>query len=301
MRTYWTRAVSLSLSAAVAGSLALWPLHSAAAGTRRGAHPRTRTHRRPPSGGVPRRARLIWTDEFRGRAGASPKSARWQVIYGGNGFGNNELQYYTRRSSNLALDGRGRLVITALRGLYRGRDGVTRSYTAGAIQTKGRFNVMYGKLEARIQIPQGKGLWPAFWAVGGNVNRVGWPRSGEIDMMENVGNPFTIYGSIHGPQRGRPNGYGISARKRASRSLARAFHVYGVTWTPNKLVFTLDGHPYATDTRATLGGGQRWVFNHPFFLILNLAVGGNWPGAPDASTSFPARMLVDWVRVYSLR
>jgi beta-glucanase (GH16 family) len=295
-----TRAFLLAL----VGVLTTSAFNMASASTRHGVHPRKKAHRprhrsgawRPAYAFVPR---LTWGDEFGGRAGTAPNSSRWQVIYGGGGFGNRELQYYTRRSSNIALDGRGHLVITALRGRYRGRDGVTRSYTSAAIQTKGRFNVMYGRLEARIEIPQGKGLWPAFWAVGGNVNNVGWPRSGEIDMMENVGNdPFTIYGSIHGPERGRPNGYAISARKRTSRSLAGGFHVYGITWSPNKLVFTLDGHRYATDTRSTLAGGQQWAFNHPFFLILNLAVGGRWPGSPDASTPFPAKMLVDWVRVY---
>jgi beta-glucanase (GH16 family) len=224
------------------------------------------------------------------------------VIRGGGGFGNRELQYYTGRSSNIALDGAGHLVITALRARYTGHDLVTCDYTAAAIQTKGLFQVMYGRLEARIEIPQGRGLWPAFWAVGGDVDSVGWPRSGEIDMMENLGNdPFTIYGSIHGPQPGLANGYGISARKRSTESLSSGFHVYGVTWSPDKLVFTLDGVPYATDTPSTLSHGHQWVFNHPFFLILNLAVGGNWPGPPDASTPFPARMLVDWVRVYSLR
>jgi beta-glucanase (GH16 family) len=274
-----TGAFSLAIIAAVS-LLTGWPLGSA-------------------QGSPHHRARLIWHDEFNGPAGAPPDPGKWQVIRGGGGFGNEELQYYTRRSSNIALDGAGHLVITALRGHYTGNDGVARDYTAAAIQTKGRFQVMYGRLEARIEIPAGRGLWPAFWAVGSDVDTVGWPRSGEIDMMENVGNdPFTIYGSIHGPQRGVPNGYAISAKRRSPRPLAGGFHVYGVDWSPDKLVFTLDGVPYATDTPSSLSPGQQWVFNKPFFLIVNLAVGGSEPGPPDAATRFPARMLIDWVRVY---
>ena len=154
---------------------------------------------------------------------------------------------------------RATLVITALSGSYTGSDGVTRNYTSGAIQTKGLFQARYGthgrcggaacRLEARIEIPQGQGLWPAFWAVGSDTDSVGWPQCGEIDMMENLGNdPFTIYGSIHGPQSGVANGYGITTAKHRRVSLAGEFHVYGVTWSPNKLVFTLDGVAYATYT-----------------------------------------------------
>jgi beta-glucanase (GH16 family) len=283
-----------------------WALRSALAGARRSGLQRTRharhhgqqAHRRPAGRGG-HNARLIWDDEFNGTAGARPDAGKWQVIRGGGGFGNRELQYYTGRSTNIALDGAGHLVVTALRERYAGRDGVTRNYTSAAIQTKGRFRVMYGRLEARIEIPEGRGLWPAFWAVGNDVDSVGWPRSGEIDMMENLGNdPFTIYGSIHGPQPGLTNGYAIVTSKHSSRSLAGRFHVYGVAWSPDKLVFTLDGVPYATDTAATLSHGQQWEFNKPFFLIVNLAVGGSWPGAPDASTPFPSKMLVDCVRVY---
>ena len=244
-------------------------------------------------------AGVIWHDEFDGPAGALPDARKWGVIRGGGGFGNNELQYYTPRTSNIALDGAGHLVITALRGQFTGSDGVTRNYTSAAIQTKGRFDVKYGRLEARIKIPDGRGLWPAFWAVGSDVDSVGWPRSGEIDMMENVGNdPFTIFGSIHGPQAGLADGYAITTNRHSSRSLAAGFHVYGVTWSYDKLVYTLDGVPYATYTPSTLSGGQAWVFNKPFFLIVNLAVGGTSPGSPDAATRFPAKMLVDWVRVY---
>lgn len=242
--------------------------------------------------------RLVFDDEFNGPAGALPGSKEWQVISGGGGYGNNELQYYTRRSSNLELDGHGQLVITARRERYGNSD-----YTSGGIQTKGKFATTFGEIEARIEIPQGQGLWPAFWTVGSDVGQVGWPASGEIDVMENIGQqPHISAGSIHGPQAGVANGYHITTNARSRTSLAGHFHIYAVTWSPNKLVFTLDGHPYVTYTPSSLSAGQQWVFNSsPQFLILNLAVGGTTAGRPNASTPFPARMLVDWVRVYSLR
>jgi beta-glucanase (GH16 family) len=119
-------------------------------------------------------------------------------------------------------------------------------------------------------------------------------------MMENIGSdPSTIFGSIHGPQAGSPHGYGITAKAHSRVSLAAGFHVYGVQWSPTKIVFTLDGVPYVTRTPADLNSTQSWVFNKPFYLLLNVAVGGTWPGSPNASSQFPATMLVDWVRVYS--
>jgi beta-glucanase (GH16 family) len=252
------------------------------------------------AGTVARQPRPVWSDEFDGRAGALPNRDKWQIIYGGGGFGNEELQYYTDSRANVALSGRGALVITARRQRFTGTDGVTRLYTSAALQTKGLFQTRFGRVQARIKIPSGKGLWPAFWAIGSDIDRVGWPQSGEIDMMENLGNqPFTLLGSIHGPETGARRGYALTAARHTTRPLSAGYHVYGVDWSPNRLVFTLDGVPYATQTPATLPRGSRWVFNRPFFLILNLAVGGSWPGAPDGSTRLPARMLVDWVRVYT--
>jgi beta-glucanase (GH16 family) len=242
--------------------------------------------------------KLIWDDEFNGPAGSPPDPSKWRGVTGGDGWGNQELEYYTARPSNVSLDGAGHLAITARRETYTG-DGVTRVYTSARIQTKGLFQTTYGKLEARIKIPTGQGLWPAFWALGSDIDTAGWPGCGEIDVIENLGSdPFTIYGSIRGPQSGFANGYGITATARSAVSLAAGFHVFGVTWSPNKLVFTLDGVPYATRTPSSLSSGQQWVFTKPFYLLLNLAVGGTWPGSPNASTQLPATMLVDWVRVY---
>jgi beta-glucanase (GH16 family) len=253
-------------------------------------------HHRGPGRADP----LIWADEFRGQAGTSPDPAKWSFDTGGNGWGNEELEYYTARRSNAALDGHGDLVITARAETYTGNDHVSRSYTSARLKTAGRFATRYGRIEARIRLPEGRGLWPAFWALGSDIESVGWPASGEIDMMESLGDePFTLYGSIHGPQLGQPRGYALTAPMTSSSSLASNFHIYGVDWSPNAIVFTFDGKPYATRTPASLSAGQSWVFNKPFFLLLNLAVGGDWPGPPGPSTPFPAQMVVNWVRVYS--
>ena len=239
---------------------------------------------------------LVWHDEFNGHAGAPPDPAKWQAVTGGGGWGNHELEDYTSRASNVSLDGKGHLAITAQHGNYKDSSGVPSKYTSGRIQTKGLYESRYGQIEARIKLPAGQGLWPAFWALGDGA----WPAAGEIDLMENLGNdPFTIIGSIHGPEAGSRHGYAISAKDHSRVSLAAAFHVYGVEWSPTKIVFTLDGAPYATRTPSDLSSNESWVFNKPFYLLLNLAVGGTWPGSPNASSRFPATMLVDWVRVYS--
>ncbi len=242
---------------------------------------------------------LLWSDEFTGPADAPPDAKKWQIDMGGFGFGNNELEYYTARTRNVALDGQGHLAITALRETYSG-GGYTRNYTSGKIDGHGKYSTTYGSIQASIKLPAGQGLWPAFWALGTNIDQVGWPKSGEIDMMENLGQrPFTAYGSIHGPSTLKPYKFGLTTSVLAETSLSQGFHVYGVNRSPNLVQMTLDGVPYATYRPSSLARGRQWVFNKPFFLILNLAVGGNWPGAPNATTQFPATMLVDWVRVYS--
>lgn len=232
---------------------------------------------------------LVWDDEFSGTAGSRPSSARWEIETGPR---KGTLQQYTPNTGNVRLNGHGDLVITARRAASGG-------YTSGAIQTAGKFQTEYGRLEARIKLPSGPGLWPAFWAVGGDFNRVGWPRSGEIDVMENYGSdPYKITGSIHGPWN-RPDAYAIHSDKISPVALAGAFHVYGVIWGPNRITFTLDGTPYATVTPKSLSGSDQWVFNKPFYLILDLAVGGQYSGNPKL-TRFPESMVVDWVRVYRL-
>jgi beta-glucanase (GH16 family) len=241
-----------------------------------------------------------WSDEFSGPAEGAPDPTKWQNVVGSDGFGNEELEYYTDSRKNSSLDGNGDLVITARQEDMTNKwEGITRHYTSARLETRGLYGAKYGRMEARIKLPEGQGLWPAFWAVGADEPTVDWPDCGEIDMMEYLGNdPYTTYGSIHGPEVGQENGYGLTTPKKSKESLADDFHRYGVIWTPNKIQFTLDGNVYSTRTKSDLGPGQEWVFDKPFILRLNMGVGGDWPGAPDASTQFPARMLVDWVRVW---
>jgi beta-glucanase (GH16 family) len=235
---------------------------------------------------------LIWDDEFNGPAGAAPDPTKWQVITSPSGSYNNDLECYTNSPSNVELDGQGHLAITARQGSG------SCPYTSGRLQTNGLFATTYGTLEARIHLPAGQGLWPTFWALGSNRYSAGWPECGEIDAMENLGSdPFTNYGSIHGPQG--TLAYGYSTAYRSPVSLAKGFHTYAVTWTSTSISYSVDGVTYAKYTPATLSAGQSWVFNQPFYLLLNLAVGGDWAGPPNSSTHFPATMLVDWVRVYS--
>jgi len=242
--------------------------------------------------------KLIWSDEFNGPNGSGVDSSKWVVEVGGKGWGNEELEYYTSRRQNAYLHD-GNLVIEARRENYTGTDGVSRNYTSGRLKTAGKFSQAYGCFEARIKIPSGQGMWPAFWMLGDDIDQLGWPACGEIDIMENIGKePSTIHGSIHGP--GYIGGAGIEARYELQdrRHFADDFHVFAVEWEPNAIRFYVDDQLYVTRTRSDLRPGWKWVFDHPFFLLLNVAVGGDWPGNPDATTVFPQTMLVDYVRVY---
>lgn len=241
---------------------------------------------------------LTWSAEFNAPNGSPPDPTKWVVESGGNGWGNDELQYYTNRPKNVRLED-GNLVIEAVKEQFTGPDGVQRNYTSARIESKGRFSQRYGRFEARIRLPSGRGMWPAFSLLGDNFSTVGWPACGEIDIMENVGNePATIHGSLHGP------GYSGDKPLTATYKLLRGrfsdrFHVFAVEWEPRAVLFFVDEELYATQTPADIPPGKHWVFDHPFFIVLNLAVGGKMPGKPAASTIFPQRMLVDYVRVYS--
>jgi beta-glucanase (GH16 family) len=243
--------------------------------------------------------RLVWHDEFNGTAGALPNPARWQLVTGGNGWGNRELQYYTASPSNVFLDGAGHLAIAARKQVYS--DGTyTDNYTSGMVVTEGKFQVTYGRIEARIKLPAGAGLWPAFWIVGADSNQIPWPGGGELDVMETAGNDLhRNHAFLHGPASYNQYGYNLEAIAHSKQSLAAGFHLYAVDWSPGKLVMTLDGQPYGTYTARGLPQGATWVYNKPYYLTLNLAVGGAFPGPVAPSTHFPATMLVDWVRVYS--
>ena len=241
---------------------------------------------------------LTWSDEFNGADGSPPDRAKWIVESGGDGWGNNELQYYTRRRENVRQE-KGSLVIEAIKEKFIGPDGIERDYTSGRLKTEGRFSQRYGRVEARIRIPSGKGIWPAFWMLGEDFSTAGWPACGEIDIMENVGSePATIHGSIHGP--GYSSGNPLTAAFTLPKDrFSDGFHVFAVEWEPQAVRFLVDDQLYATKTSADVPAGKRWVHDHAFFVLLSLAVGGNFPGSPDDSTVFPQRMLVDYVRVYA--
>lgn len=240
--------------------------------------------------------KLTWSDEFNGEDGSSPDATKWAFDVGGEGWGNKELESYTARPVNVEQRG-GNLVVTARKEDYTGADGTARPYTSGRVR-RGLFAQDYGRFEARMKLPVGKGIWPAFWMLGDDIDSVGWPKSGEIDVMECIGDPLTIYSTLHGP------GYdfgGVSTRFAvpSGHDVNKGFHLYAVEWAPNDIKFYFDNRLIVERTPKDLPKGTAWVFNHPFFLLLNLAVGGSWPGNPDKTTAFPQRMLVDYVRVYS--
>ena len=243
---------------------------------------------------------LAWSDEFNQADGSSPNPANWGFDVGGGGWGNAQLEYDTSRTNNARIVG-GQLVIEAKPESYGGN-----SYTSARMLTKGKFSIAYGRIEASIKIPRGQGIWPAFWMLGTNIDSVSWPTCGEIDIMENIGNisdQGTDHGTIHGPQGGGDynggSGVGGTYTLPGGAALADNFHLYAVEWTTNQIKWYLDGINYFTATPASLPGGSTWVFTQPQFIILNVAVGGNWPGNPDGTAVFPQQMLVDYVRVYT--
>ncbi|WP_310568924.1 glycoside hydrolase family 16 protein [Gemmatimonas sp.] len=235
---------------------------------------------------------LVWEDDFSGPAGQVANTANWKFDVGED-WGNAQLEYDTDRASNASLDGSGNLVITARREPYRGRQ-----YTSARLITLGKQSFKYGRIEGRMKLPRGRGMWPAFWMLGTDFPTVGWPQTGEIDIMEYRGQePSTVIGTLHGP------GYSGGAARSKAKTLTLArldndFHVYAVEWSPEKIEHFIDGEKYFTSTPADVKGP--WVFEKPFFIILNVAVGGNFVGAPDAITTFPQAMVVDWIRVYEV-
>ncbi len=241
---------------------------------------------------------LTWADEFNAPNGSPPDPAKWNIVTGGKGFGNNELETYTARSANIHQQD-GNLVVTAQKEDLTGPDGVLRHYTSARINTQNHFTQKYGRFEARIQLPTGKGIWPAFWMLGDDHNTNHWPNCGEIDILETIGAPNTMYSTIHGPGYSGSKGPSTKYVLPAGQQVDNAFHVYAVEWAPNDIKFFFDDHLIVERTPADLPPNTKWVYDHPFYLLLNLAVGGNWPGNPDDTTTFPQQMLVDYVRVYS--
>lgn len=240
---------------------------------------------------------LVWNDEFEG---SSLDQTKWShqngdgSDYGLVGWGNNELQYYTDRDENISFEN-GDLVITALKKPFGNRD-----YTSSKILTEGKENGSwkYGLFEARIRLPKGQGIWPAFWMLPEENVYGGWPRSGEIDIMELVGNePNVAHGTVHfGPvwPNNRSNGKSYML---SSGDFSQNYHLFRIVWEENEISWYVDNQLYHRVTPSSLSP-DRWPFDQSFHLILNIAVGGDWPGSPDSSTEFPQSMYVDYVRVY---
>ncbi len=225
---------------------------------------------------------LIWQDEF---DNTSINSAKWTYDIGGGGWGNNELQYYTNRPENAKIVD-GNLLIIARKESYGGRE-----YTSARLKTQGLFSFTYGKIEARIKLPMGKGIWPAFWMLGTNISTIGWPKCGEIDIMEHINNEDKIHATMHWDVNGHAY-YGGSTICDVTK-----FHIYSVEWDSKAIKWFLDGNKFwEGNILNNINGTEE--FHLPFFIILNMAVGGNWPGNPDGTTLFPDTMYVDYVRVY---
>jgi beta-glucanase (GH16 family) len=264
---------------------------------------------------------LVWSDEFDGPSGAAPDSSKWMYDRFHAGDSNHELQLYCgeegdgRRGvcsdyvKNAHMDGRGNLVISAVlthpAKAMQGGPPSKDQWTSARLLTHNKFTFTYGRAEARIKLPFGAGIWPAFWALGDNISSVGWPASGELDMMENVPQlgPDTIRSSLHGPGYNGGNSLHGDYKFPAGGRVDTDFHLYGVIWTPDLVQYYVDDdtHPFVSFTPADMpaNADSVWAFGeHPFFLLLNLAIGGDWPAPPDASTPSPANMYVDYVRVY---
>ncbi len=260
-----------------------------------------------PTGNVaPENWVLAWSQEFNEAAGTVPDPNVWThelgdgALNGIVGWGNSELQYYTDRPENAAMDGEGNLRIRLEQVDPETTDLVCHygpcEYTSARLITANKIEFAYGRIEARIKVPSGAGLWPAFWMLGTNIDEVGWPQSGEIDIMEYVGRvPNEIFGTIHGPGYSGGNGFGNPYD--LGEPVANDYHTFAIEWAPDTIRWYVDGilyHEAAPEDVAP----NAWVFNHPFYLILNLAIGGNFGGKVDPELTFPRDMLVDYVRVY---
>jgi beta-glucanase (GH16 family) len=240
---------------------------------------------------------LTWSDEFDGPDGSAVDPTKWKHDVGGSGWGNQELEYYTDGTQNAVVQG-GTLVITAT------TEGASQyscwyggcTYTSARLLTQGLFSQAYGRFEARVQMPTGKGLWPAVWMLGDDIGDAGWPACGEIDFMETIGTDIgENHGSLHAPNYNPTATYPLPD----GGSFADGFHVFAIEWEPGTVRFYVDDTLYETQTKAAVPSGGTWEFDsEPFFLLANVAVGGQWPGSPDGTTTFPQTMKVDWVRVY---
>lgn len=227
---------------------------------------------------------LTWSDEF---DGDTINRSNWTFDIDGHGWGNNELEYYTDRPENARVED-GNLIIEARKEDYNGSQ-----YTSARLKSEGLQNFLYGKIEARIKVPQGQGLWPAFWMLGSNMAAVHHPDCGEIDIMEHVNNENAICGTLHWNSNGMHSEGG-----QVYLDDVFEYHNYSIEWSPNYIKWFIDDNQYA-EYDITNGANGTSSCHKPFFILLNLAVGGNWPKNPDSTTQFPAKMYVDYVRVYN--
>jgi beta-glucanase (GH16 family) len=213
----------------------------------------------------------------------------WSAELGGGGWGSGQRQVYTADRSNVAISAGGHLAITA----QRLPDG---TITSARLITKDRFTVQYGLIEARIKVPGGLGTWPAFWMLGSDIDEVGWPMCGEIDIMEHVGSaPNTVHGTVHAPGYSGLAG-GIGGAHVSVSDLSDDFHTYAIDWDAEQITWLLDSQPYHRMTPAQAPESM-WPFRHPFYFVVNLAIGGAWPGNDTETPALPATLLVDWIRV----
>lgn len=246
--------------------------------------------------------KLVWSDEFDGSQGTRPSEDKWTYLIGDgsnqslSGWGNQELQYYTKESAE--LDGSGHLVITASSSgasQYRCYYGPCQ-YTSARMATK--FSARYGRIEARLKTTSGQGTWPAFWMLGTNIDQVGWPECGEIDIVEGRGSrPSEIGGAMHGPGYSGGKALGRKYTLANGGSFAMDFHVVALDWKPESVEWSVDGEVYFTQ-KAT--ADKKWVFDRPFYMLVNLAVGGHYDGVPVDAAVFPQRYVIDYIRVYGL-
>lgn len=241
---------------------------------------------------------LVWSDEFDSN---QLDEEKWSFQYGTGenegltGWGNNELQYYTDREENVYLED-GKLHITARQERFEGMD-----YTSGRIRTMNNADWTYGRFDIRARLPEGPGIWPAIWMLPSDNVYGGWPKSGEIDIMELVGHePETIHGTVHYGPDWPDNEHTGGTYSLSEGTFSDDFHTFSIEWEPNRIRWFVDGEHYFTVTPSDLQP-HNYPFNERFHLLINLAVGGNWPGSPDSSTEFPQTLVVDYVRVYQLK
>lgn len=257
-----------------------------------GCSPKTTTETKSESTKALKERKLIWSDEF--NTGTQPDTVKWGYDVGGGGWGNNELQYYTdHRTKNARIED-GKLIIEA----HQEELG-ERNYTSARLVTRGKQTFTNIKLEVRAKVPSGLGTWPAIWMLGDNLSAVGWPKCGEIDIMEHVGySPDSIFGTLHCNAFNHTIGTQQMGSIRTP-DVEGTFHIYGIDWQKDHIDFLFDGEVYHTVKKPANATIDEWPFDKPHYLLLNLAVGGNWGGKKGvADDIWPRQMEVDWVRVY---